>query len=221
MSLEPPYTGCNSVHEFGIVAEGGKVLEKAGTKRKIGELCITLNLMGHMHKSLPPIFHLLHVSSSGQHSTPLLSHGSLNAHFLSVMCHADTMQCELGQFYNQKGWSQTNIGLLKNEFSWMVISSNVSAAQIWSTTKTMATGNDMYQLHGVHYCLVLDHAISETPHHRRSTWQEVRTHEFSNLMILFTKQKQLGVDRSNAAKSLFEHKLVDSLVLDIPWCQMV
>jgi len=105
MSPEPPYTSCNSVHEFGIVAEGGKVLEKAGTKREIGELCITLNLMGHMHKSLPPIFHLLHVSSSGQHSTPLLSHGSLNAHSLSVMCHADTMQCELGQFYNQKGRS--------------------------------------------------------------------------------------------------------------------
>jgi hypothetical protein len=91
------------------------------------------------------------------------------------MCHADTRQCELGQFYNQKGQSQTNIGLLKNEFRWMVISSNVSVAEIWSTTKTMTTGNDMYQLPGLHYCLVFDHAISETPHHRRSTWRGAHT----------------------------------------------
>ncbi|KEH16295.1 transmembrane protein, putative [Medicago truncatula] len=141
MSPEPPYAVCNS--ECGIVAEGEKVLEKAGVKREIGELCICLILMGHMHKSMPSILHsniLLHVSSSGQYITPLLSLVSPNEYSLPAMCHANSIQCELREIHNQKSQVQTNnIGLLQNEFRWMVIGSNVSAAQIWRTIKTKAT----------------------------------------------------------------------------------
>lgn len=116
-SSEPPYSGCNSDHECGFVAEGEKVLEKAGAKNEIGELCITLHLMGHMHKYLPSILHsnnLVHVSSSGQHTISLLSHVSLNdnEHSLPAKCHADTMQCELGQCYNKKGQTQVNFSLV-------------------------------------------------------------------------------------------------------------
>ena len=92
-SSEPPYSGCNSVHECGFVAEGEKVLEKAGAKKEIGELCITLYLMGHMHKYLPSILHsnsLLHVSSSGQHTISLLFHAPPNEYSLPAMCHENS-----------------------------------------------------------------------------------------------------------------------------------
>lgn len=88
---------------WNLFAEGEKVLGKAGVKREIGELCICLILMGHMHKSLPSILHsniLLHVSSSGQYITPLLSLVSPNEYSLPAMCHANSMQWELGQFHN-------------------------------------------------------------------------------------------------------------------------
>jgi len=101
---------------------------------------ITLYLMGHMHKYLPSILQsnsLLHMSSSGQHTISLLFHAPPNEYSLPAMCHA---KCNMSwdNFIN-KNQVQTNIGLLQNEFRWMVIGYNVSAAQIWRTIKTKAT----------------------------------------------------------------------------------
>lgn len=183
----------------------GEVYAKSSVKKR-GK--VQMSLGGPPLKSSEPLYsgcnfvHKCGFVAEGQQTTPLLSHVSPNGHSLSVMCYVDTMQCEFGQLYNQKVQAK------------MVISSNVPAAQIWSTTKNKATytGIDMYQLPGVLYCLVFDHVISETPHHQRSTWQELHA---LNLMTLFTKYKQLGVDGSKAAKFLFKHKLADSLVYSL------
>ncbi|PNX78629.1 phosphatidylinositol-glycan biosynthesis class W protein, partial [Trifolium pratense] len=68
----------------------GKDLETLWVKWVIYAVDISLNLMGNMHKSVPFILHnnrVVQVSSSGQHTSSLLSHMSPNKHHLPLDLH--------------------------------------------------------------------------------------------------------------------------------------
>jgi hypothetical protein len=97
-----------------------KILEKLGAKWTIGELNIFLNLLGQIHKSLPSIlhnYHLIHVLSSGEHFTiPFLSHVSPKEYPLPFgdMIQSqlsNTIECELGQYFNPMGQTQDDFCL--------------------------------------------------------------------------------------------------------------
>jgi hypothetical protein len=101
-SSEPPYAGDNPIHEREIVAEGEK-RKKKRVKRIFGELSKSAN---PIDKFLPSILHskkMLHVFSSYQHTSPLLSHESSNGYQLPpAMCHVYTngFVCKLGPAVN-------------------------------------------------------------------------------------------------------------------------
>ncbi|CAJ2644743.1 unnamed protein product [Trifolium pratense] len=94
---EPSYLNGGGYEKLCVIAmDGEKDLEKARVKWVIYALDIPLNLMIHMHKSVPLIFHSNrggHVSSSGQHTSSLLSYMSPNRHHLpSDLHHVNTFE---------------------------------------------------------------------------------------------------------------------------------
>jgi hypothetical protein len=88
---KPPYLN-GGVYETlrVIVVDGEKDLERVRVKWVIYGLDISLNLMGHMYVLVPFILQRnrgIHVSSSGQYTSSLLSHISPNGHHFSSDLH--------------------------------------------------------------------------------------------------------------------------------------
>jgi hypothetical protein len=134
--LRPPVHSSESSTAIKLVDEGKQDPEEVRAKLTIGELNIFVNLLVGQNKSLPSILHnnnSLHVSSSGQHTFPLLSDESPKGHPLSPIVyvyHANklksepstTIECELGHFLNPMGQIQDNSCLrLKEVAIWAEI----------------------------------------------------------------------------------------------------
>jgi hypothetical protein len=165
--LESPFIGYNSVHENFVVTKRLKVLEKLRAKWTICDFNIFLNLLGQIHKSPPSILHncnLLQVLSSGQHTFPFFFHVSpigypLTCHEYKMQELSNTIKCEWGQYFNLRGQTQVNMGLIFEIFSlwagvkplgWAQVSNNntwieeKSNSNIPSQTRNFAIVNSYF-----------------------------------------------------------------------------